>query len=473
VVRVYRDLLGRGYEECEVTTIDGEPALSHLQKWSDKSSYSKDAGVRLNQALSTQTFHFTSGQYEIVPGEYTQRDRLPENPTVKYELKCSNISTPVTTEEKWKIFVLTSAFFTDVTTYANNVCKRTPATILKRDLEYTPELPINPKHNKRLYQDAVAPGPSTASPMSILPNADITGNGNVTVFYRLKNRPDVGVIVVSSHLGQGTELQTIVNNYLQFNALNVSKIIIDFQGNPGGYVDFASTFVQLLFPNKGPTDLMYPMDFRVDANVLQLSTLSFNKASSIYNAVQFLNLATGLPYTDNSLFTNQINITRNGRSASYTPLTSAITTAFQPIPELAGLPWTNNPANIRILTDGRCGSACALSSLFLARYNVQSYVIGGIHGKDMSKFSFPGGAVFSMDDIMTMYKSAGATTPLTTLPYKGKARIPLWEIYAPQSQIPFEYDAALYGGGSRLNYDPENARSRDIMWHQVAMDAWK
>ncbi|KAG0333199.1 hypothetical protein BG004_000933 [Podila humilis] len=88
-IRILVDGLQTGLEDCEVRTIDGQPALATIQQWVDKHyGFSKDAGVRLNRALTSQYFNSDELAWRNSPGQYTSRVTLPESQALTYELSC-------------------------------------------------------------------------------------------------------------------------------------------------------------------------------------------------------------------------------------------------------------------------------------------------------------------------------------------------------------------------------------------------
>lgn len=87
-------------------------------------------------------------------------------------------------------------------------------------------------------------------------------------------------------------------------------------------------------------------------------------------------------------------------------------------------------------------------------------------------FSFAGAAVSDPESIFGYYDSAQLSSPMKPLPYQAIVSLPLLEVYANNSSIPFEYDAAKYAGDVHIDFDSNNARSRDTLWSQVAGLAW-
>ncbi|KAF9342710.1 hypothetical protein BGX26_007003, partial [Mortierella sp. AD094] len=482
-INVYRDFLNRDLDDCEVLTIDGQPALPYIQQWSNSLGFSKDTGVRQNWALAHQIFDKLTGKYTIASGEFAERSALPERAFVDYEVKCNNSASSTKIREPWRVLISRSLpEFTSIDSYVSNVCKPVSPSTGGSDSKAMKGIvspfkrPLIPVRQKSAFLDLVSP---TANAPQGLISAEMSASGNATAYYRLKNQPDVGVIVVFTHDVQDelNELDLCVSIMDEFHKRNVTNIIVDFQTNLGGSVDFASTLVQLFFPNKGPLDKVLPSDLRVDESIQEVSKAVFNitdGSGGLYNDVIYIDFETEEQFTSNSLFLNPTTLTRNGRSATYTKHAGVATLILPKIEGLAAYPWTNNAANIRLLTDGSCGSSCALSShYFHTLYNVSAYAIGGIQDQDLSIFSFAGGAVSSLGGLNEVYSTANMTSPLNTFPYKGDISLPLLEVYAKGSQVPLEYDYSKFPANYHINFDAKNTRSRDVMWNQVASDAWK
>ncbi|KAG0255889.1 hypothetical protein BG011_004882 [Mortierella polycephala] len=489
-IRVYRDHLNRGYEDCLVTKIDDHDALPYMQTWSNRLSYSKDAGVRLSKALASQAYDKSTGKFEIIAGDFAETVMVPERAYVKYELQCANSQAPVVLNEKWVVLPRIEMAFKDVNSYVENIC-RAPAdtepvanSLHKREEIMNPGLKYAVPPPRRaafldLDLDPLNPlnAPAAAPVQEEFQDATRLLATKATVMYALKSRPDTGVIVVYSHdaADASEETATIYKGLQEFHRLRITNIIIDFQSNTGGYVNFASSLVQLFFPNENQFDMSLPSDLRVTKSVQDLSTKAFGKTDiPFFNAAQYVDISNLTPYNSDALFLNPVTLTRNSRQAQYTEKMTQTPYNFMTTQKLTTFPWTDNAAQIRILTDGRCGSSCALSSHYFNTLNkVAAYAIGGIHGDPLSMFSFAGGTVSGLGDINKIYKIMNVTSPLGPLPYKGDVKFPLIEVYARGRDIPLEYDAEYATAAYRMDYTPENARRRDVMWTQVANDAWR
>ncbi|KAG0279076.1 hypothetical protein BGZ96_002074 [Linnemannia gamsii] len=141
---------------------------------------------------------------------------------------------------------------------------------------------------------------------------------------------------------------------------------------------------------------------------------------------------------------------------------------------VTSFPWTSKAENVLILTDGRCGSACGMASyLWTTVHVVSAYAIGDTHGEDLSMFSFAGASVLQLKQLQRFYRDANMTSSLADLPYKYTITFSWLKTYGKNRTTPLEYDAELYRPEHRLDFTPGNARSRVVLWDEVAVAAWK
>ncbi|KAF9543200.1 hypothetical protein EC957_001075 [Mortierella hygrophila] len=514
VLKVYKDDFKRGYEDCTVMKIDGKNAMARIKKYANTLYTSKDPNGRLNEALSSMLYSQAAETFVVNPGQFAIRNFLPDSPSVRYELKCATSTKVIVVEDKWIITPQFPWLFNDTASYINNVCLAQPAPpqtptasaafVHKRD----PVSLSSERHhsiftfNKRALFDrqqvqaAVAPpspspvdapAPPPPSP-PVYPEATKIGAGNCTVFYQLKDRPTIGVMVLFVTMIDFAEIDFMYQSLETLYQKGVTDIIIDVVGGDGGYANVASDVAQLFFPNKGPLDQILRVNFRSTPALQQLSAKVYNSTDGgysqkgnmfsilgggFYDSSRYLNLATNQTYADNSLFTDTVSQYRNGRQAVYTKLTSYKPATHPVHPNLTKYPWTNNPDRLRILTDGRCLSACAQAVYLLAnQYNVKSYGVGGTYGEPLSKYQFAAGSATNNVIFNSYFALANMPSPIKDLPYQGVLSLAIGEIIAPGSTVPLEFDSDKYPTDFRLEFDPVNARSREALWTQVAEDAW-
>lgn len=486
---MYKDNANRGYEDCIVDKIDGNPALAHIRAWATKRvSCSHDVNARQNCALARQGYDVKKAAFRDEPGEFSSQPYLPEKGYVDYELRCSNKrpSGPIRLREEWHVYPQSEIAFRDIKSYVTSVCLKQ-----KEETESGPQglsrphrrnLAIPIKKRNLEEEEALAAAVGGPRRRQEFGDAEKLVSGNATVFYHLKSQPDTGVMVVHTFDAQDTEVNTVLKGFTAFNKRNVTKILVDFQGNGGGLISLSSNLVQMLFPNKQPRDASYEADLRVTKSIQKAAATGFmaeDGGYNIYNSNGYYNLQTAGParqYDNNDLFTKPVNITRNGRTTLYTQKTAMY---FDPLSEkilnaVAKFPWTGLRENIRILTDGRCGSACGMASYFwTTTHGVEAYSIGGTKGEDLSMFSFSGASVLTLKDIYNTYNGLNLTSPLKDLAYKNEVRFAWLELYGKNRTTPLEYDAELYRPKHRLDYTSANARSREVLWKEVVAAAWK
>ncbi|KAF9536911.1 hypothetical protein EC957_009421 [Mortierella hygrophila] len=501
-VRVFSDTAAgpqRQYEDCLVRTINDVDALTYLKTWADEElSISHDAGVRLNAALSSQYFDIKTRTFQNADSRFGVRAHLPPTATIKYEIQCGQAQ-PIALEEPWTVLPLVKGEFHDVKSFVENTCAPQTAPAGSSDGENTLRdvvygrllhMKEEPDHYKRylaykerLVAEAEAKARKDAAPAPHAPTppqqqfagADLLSTGNGTAFYHLKSQPDVGVLVFHTFdADTDYEVPNLIRGLKAFHARGVTKLVIDFQGNPGGYVNLAANTVNTFFPSNEFLATNLASDLRVTPVIQQLAAASFGLTDGIYDAAQYIDFDNNnQAYTDDSLFLQPVTYTRGGRTSQYTQRTTATDALAPTDPALATFAWTNNAANIRILTDGRCGSSCAIVAHHLTHvHKVEAYAIGGNHGNSLSMYSFAGGTVSDNKRINGFFEEVKLVSPLKPLPYASKIGLPILEIYAHGSAVPLEYDAAVYPSAYRMAYTNANSQDRLAMWGEVSSHAW-
>ncbi|KAG0253350.1 hypothetical protein BGZ95_006355, partial [Linnemannia exigua] len=395
-------------------------------------------------------------------------------------------STTVTqVREYWDILPATDREFHDAASFVENVCLPPPqadSTAAALSAEqigmYHPEVPQNEQHIRPEFYGALAAAPTEAAPRSALEGATMIGSGNGTVVYQLKDRPHVGVLVVPSQMFgvEDDELEQIYNNLVTLRTNGVTSLIIDLQGNGGGFVLFASRLVQMFFPNKNVLDTSLPSNLRTNPAVQQLANVGYNHTwAGIYSSVQFYDYVDKSIYTNDDLYSKPIPSTRYGHTAEYSEMTTYLPHILSQPGDLSVFPWTDQPDRIRILTDGRCGSSCSQSAFYFTKFKgVKSYAIGGFPGETLSLSAFPGGIVSELDVVYKSFEKAKITNPFKApLPYDAGIRFTSLEVFLPGRDIALDFDGAQYASDFRLDYTSENARHRAVMWNEVAAHAWQ
>jgi hypothetical protein len=129
-IKVFKDNIESGNDDCEVERIDGVTAIDAITEFArDKVFVSKDLGVRLNMALASLALQ-EDGTYLVQPrsSQFTLQIVLPEKETTTYDLKCGTNTKTIT--RNWEAVInnpddLDS--FTDAGSYWQNFCANPPA----------------------------------------------------------------------------------------------------------------------------------------------------------------------------------------------------------------------------------------------------------------------------------------------------------------------------------------------------------
>ncbi|KAG0279075.1 hypothetical protein BGZ96_002073 [Linnemannia gamsii] len=468
----------RNYDDCTVNTINGLDALTYVKNYArDVTDRSHDPNARLNFLLTTQGFNEEKGVFVDKEGDFSWRVTVPEAAYVDYQIQCPHLTQPVDLREEWLVFPQNDITFEDIDSYVTNVCLPSAETTPPH-VENSVQLLFKP-YPQIIKRAEPEPEPETVTPGHQYPGAEQFLAGNATVFYHLKDRPDTGVVVChTSEIGD-EERDVVVKGLKALNDCNVTNIIVDLQSNIGGYAGFAAFLADIFFPSSLPLPADLPSDIRVTKAIQQISAQGYNPSTAgFYDAYLYVNLNNGTGterYQNNDLFEHPVTITRNGRTNLWTEKTLYY---FEPVPPnynaaVSSFTWSDKVSNIRLLTDGLCGSACAISAYcFTRRHNVTPYFIGGIHGEDLSMFSFAGAAMIGLSAVQSWYKQSNMTSPMADLPYRSVVSYSWLEMYGEGRTLPLEYDAELYSPTYRLDYTPTNARSRKALWNEVAAASW-
>ncbi|KAF9116140.1 hypothetical protein BGW39_002819 [Mortierella sp. 14UC] len=318
--------------------------------------------------------------------------------------------------------------------------------------------------------------------------------GNVTVFYQSLIKPTMGIMVVHSFspAAATSEIELILRGLQALHSRNVTQLLIDLQNSGGEDTEFATQLVQLIFTNATSAQLELGAGARSGRLVQQLSRGVYGRGDgderTAFDASLFVDLdAAGNdsePYKDNSLFENSTVLTRFGRTATYTHPT---TLSIRPLPPtfsaaVAQFPWTNNPARIRLISNGLCLSACGVAMhLWTALYKVRSHGFGGSPVQPLSMFSAAGGMETSLEEIQQLYAEIRVPSPMRDLGYRSDVRLSWVELYSwldggvsrgEGERKLLEYDAAVYSSLYQRDLTPEDARNRGALWYRVGNAAW-
>ncbi|KAF9366741.1 hypothetical protein BGX34_008699 [Mortierella sp. NVP85] len=463
--------------DCKVITIDGVPALKAIQDYADNNSgVSRDPGVRLNDALAGVSWKQT---WSITPGGFSRRWLVPKKDTVEYAVQCGK-SKVQKIKAPWSITPITSVIkfnsFNDTQSYWDSQCL---APTRAKD-------PSGGNHRPDRGQDLAPVTEWMLERGTIkLPKGRKDSNGNdspitkakevfttsTTAFYTINNSEACVAVISTESVSSKTEYARFLEGVLKLRDAGCKKLIFDMTANGGGSIDFASYINALFFPDAKP---YFSQDLRANAYVQGAAKVAINSpdvGKSIFDARGFFNSKTGQLFTDSSMYTKGKKYTRGGRTSTYTQR-NFFGEGWSNLPLNDTLPWRAN--DMAIITNGYCGSACTMiATRFNLIHKVKTYVIGGIHKRAMSYFTFPGGFVYRNDylveDVQDLkYTAKGGPT---YLPVNSVASIAMGELYATdKSTTPLEYDYKVHAAQVHLDNDAVLARNPDEVWIKIAKD---
>ncbi|CAG8658779.1 11939_t:CDS:2 [Acaulospora morrowiae] len=406
--------------DCEVTHINGELVFDVLVEYAKtKSSVSRDLGVRFNSVLSSSIYH----------GEFAFRTKLPENETISYDFLCSGQN-----------HILTS-------------------------LGMLP-LQIVPYLTNLMMRIAVA----AESLLKVESVAD---------FYKLD---EIGIVQVYSFGVPGVTTEKDIPNIYKsfvdgFNLLiqaNVKKIVLDFTDNAGGIVDISS-FLNILLLNLNYQDVYTLPD---DMRVSKIAEFAFNRSTTenlvndlIFNARLKRDIVTKQFFNTSEEFIGTNYYNREGDEVRFTNnyMNKLTRYATESSKNITKLPW--KPSDMIILTNGFCGSSCALTTNFLYEIGqISTVAVGGFYDKPLSFALFASGGVIPTNELIANLQNLGFKRSTDPSFYNIKVsfaqftHVETYSIINPNEILEFTFRPANH----RLYYDKDNLRNITLLWRQAA-----
>lgn len=148
------------------------------------------------------------------------------------------------------------------------------------------------------------------------------------------------------------------------------KLVIDMQGNTGGYVSLAHLLQYCLWPN------IFPFQFQADMPVTELNKLVhstfFSGTDGEYSVhtdnFSYFHIMAAKPYPIDSYSSADASVTRKReKSQRFVPVSTDLSHLGLALPTVPAEIFNKilfNPQNIILIPDGACGSACAIFSKF-------------------------------------------------------------------------------------------------------------
>ncbi|KAF0526847.1 peptidase s41 family protein [Gigaspora margarita] len=451
-IKVFKDTIDRSNIDCEVTHIDGQKAFQVISEYAKNSVYaSRDLGVRFNIALLTS---------------FALRYEIPKKPDITYTLKCNNAN-EFDVKRSWVAFCSSRTFlnkFNDSKSYFDNVCNPIKGNrqLISSNSKFQ-EITniINSANNLLIEQDLS---------ITIIAVVD-----NFVGFYKMDDFGVVKILTEEPTVLSNAILDSVIAGFKRLANTGVKKVVLDLSDNIGGYLYISIFFNLLLFPN---TYTYFDFDTRISEQMRLAITEQFKRATknNIFDMKSYVNAKTYANFTSaNDIFGNNV-YTRGGvignYSNKYTLMNDSINEMSQYIQNLT-TPVSWKPENYIILTNGLCGSSCAIIAEHAVEFNnVTTVAVGGIASNiSLSYSSFPGGTVINSTQ---MFDSLGKLGLLSNnlmpkpFPLTGMSiTFPIKEVYSkinPDEILEFAFKPANF----RLFYDEKNIRNITKLWSQAA-----
>ncbi|CAG8581812.1 2544_t:CDS:2 [Dentiscutata erythropus] len=454
-IKIFNDTIDRSNIDCEVTHIDGQPALQVISEYAKNLVYaSRDLGVRFNIALDLT---YLSASFAV-------RFEIPQKPYITYTLKCDNTN-EFDIKRDWNAFS-NRAFlnkFNDSKSYFDNICNSIEGS--------KPSISLSSKLREITNEFDKTDG-ILASDLSV------TKIRTVDKFVGFFKVQDFGVVKIFTEAPLTISVAIITDVIHGFNDLantGVKKIVLDLSDNVGGYLVVSVFFNLLLFPSTYPT---FDFDLRITEQLRLAITEQYKLGikNNIFDMKEYINEKSHANFTSvEDIFGNNV-YTRGGVKGNYSNRyilsDSELNVISQFIQNLTTpLPW--KPEDYIILTNGLCGSACANIAEHAAEFNnVTTVAVGGIVSNSLLSYSsFPGGFVYNSTQIFDSLSQLGLlnnTIMPKPFPLAGmEVTLPMNEIYSktnPDEILEFGFRPADF----RLFYDEKNIRNISILWSQAA-----
>ncbi|KAK3835465.1 MAG: hypothetical protein J3R72DRAFT_494232 [Linnemannia gamsii] len=475
--------------DCEVTHIDGQPAFDVVSKFASTKSYSKDRGVRLNKAFSYLAHDRTGSAYDrYALGTFAQRTKVPSNATIEYKVDCSSKSsksttTPTTSKEtpplqttlvlSWSALDATMLPYDDTLSYRQQFCSQNSIQTVKKfvlDSASADDFGVGKsefhngrKKSKELYRGSYA-------------SFHLLSDGVTAVFRLGTESPN------KQENYKAGFYKNIDNGFAAMEAAGAKKLIIDLQNNSGGIICWGRYVLQTLFPSTVDSPYIYSLRASSLAQALAKATFTYDQdVTSPYEGL--VDPTTGEEVSDDSWMSPGDKL--QGREGSFSKkVTDRFCGAVDDIKGAADEALFE-PEDILILTNGYCGSTCAVLALQLhERYGVRTVAVGGHHGQSMAFTSFPGGAVQANNTLWVQrIQKVFKTLPLhhrtseleslvpKSLPANGQLAFTFRQVMSVSDEsqvseymrIPSEF---------RMDYTSARFRMPSVLWEDVREEVW-
>ncbi|KAL4216146.1 hypothetical protein AB4K20DRAFT_1877498 [Rhizopus microsporus] len=448
---------------CEVTQIDGMEAMDMIVNYAvNNNGESKDVNTCFNNIMNTKSyFHgWDDGADDLGYHRF-----LPAQEFHNYTMRCPKQGTkaiqedydePFTVQVPWVAQVPPN--FSDADNYWTKFCQS--AHHQKRDTHYD-------IHELKMIHEGDVFALNSEGNI----NAVGTSKGPYIEFIQLEGDLDkVGVVDIQSFSIASEDKEQFVNDVISglqdFEKKGIEKIILDLSSNGGGDA-CAGEFLISTFFNSTPD---YMSDVKYSPFLERVVKKAYEQESTKW--IDYKSKG----YSGSSWLTTTKEYKRGKDTVKFS---QPITLSCESWNDSLNNKYTNTkwkPSDLLILSDGRCGSTCAIvASRLRLSHKVPAMGLGGIRGNRMQFASFPGGesdrlSSFLMDlEILGLSEDSSAPTPF---PERADMGWTFREVYRPTSEFTGDetdlLEYSVNNADCRMHFNDENADDVKKLWSDVA-----
>ncbi|KAI8068379.1 hypothetical protein BC940DRAFT_238138 [Gongronella butleri] len=454
---------------CQVTKIDDMDVLEMVTNYAvNNNGESKDVNTCFNNIMNTKSyFHGWDdgaddlGYHRFLPDQeiHSYTMQCPKNGTAASE---AQYDAPFTVQVPWIAQVPKN--FDDGKTYWENYCQSSH----DNDLTLSKRAPLNVEELERMqHQDQFD---------IVLDDVSPTDKHAYVEFVTL-NDSYVGIIDIRSFSIDSGDRQAFVDTFTsgldKFKENGISKIIVDLSSNGGGDACAGEFIINTLL---GTTE-DYPSDFKHTDFLSRVVKRAFDVQDSKWMDYKSAN------YSGSDWFTNAATYARGKTQANFSqPITLSCdrwaADLNLPAPNTNGSSYPWKAKDMMILSDGRCGSTCAIvASRMHISHKVVTMASGGIPGNKMQFASFPGGESYRLSTFLLDLQRLGLQDdPDAPAPFPERADMgyTFREVYRPtaigenqgkETQL-LEYSVNY--ADCRIYFDDATADSVQNLWTAAA-----
>ncbi|KAI0058356.1 hypothetical protein BV25DRAFT_1919409 [Artomyces pyxidatus] len=392
---------------ARILRIDGLPAFSYVDKIaSTVSGNYLDHGVRVNSVVSSYRISGTSFSQRF--GDLAGPSFLTQT-HLTFELIPVNSTRPETVNVPYLANFVGNPFTDGPSYWANNcAAKNTTNGVDHRSASHTKRdgKPLRPM--AKIID--LAPKTAVGLPGPFLPTlSPVNGSEGVIKSFILPDNK-TGVMFVGSfepddYVGFQTDTVAAIS---QFQAANVTHLIIDLTNNGGGYVCLG-LFLHQYLAGMGIGYAGFQSTNR--ANPLAKKILASDIAQGLNDQVSYYT-ADDFAFLNNTEMPASYNYFEPSSSEFVNGKSDPTSQRFYDVCTPYNVPVPDGPAfdlkNVAIVGNGNCASTCALfSTLMYERHGTKMAMFGGKPGEHVEFKGMAGNQVLEWADLDSEIKTAG------------------------------------------------------------------